>query len=494
MSQLRLMLKQGSIYTALNILRRSISFIMVPLYTRYLLPAEYGLLELVEVTANVFDMFASAGIGAAVFKFYNNYPDARDRARVLSSGIIGSTILYSLFGLGGILSARLLSTMVFGNPEYSIYFILFFLRFFIIGGTTIATDSLRLFNRPVFYSVVLLLQFLLAAGLNVLCLVFFKMGARGMLIGTLVAQFVMGSFVLIWVLRKCGLSFDFRLLRPMLGYGLPLIMGSLGHFMINFANRYFLQASANLADVGIFSLGYRLAFMIHFLLVGPFILMWQGKMFEVAQKPEAKKIFQKTFTYFLLLISLGAAVLSLFSHEIVALMADTAYYHAFLVIPWIAFAFALNGCQIYFQLGMLLKNKTSYLGIATLILGLFSLPLFYLFIKFWGLYGAAIAMTIVYSLFALVNYVLSQKFYPLQLEIKRLLIIVLMCLSLIFLAHFIVAERLWVSLLMKLMLCIAMLVTLWFSGFLNEAERQIMTQFLKPRVAKIMRRRNAIQN
>ncbi len=480
MSRLRQMLKQSSVYAVLNILGRSISFILLPVYTRYLLPAEYGTLELVEITAEVFGMCASAGIGSSVFKFYHECTSDSEKNRVVSSGILGSTVFYSAFGLSGIIGAKYFSLLIFWSPEYSIYFVLVFIRFFMGGATTIITDYLRLTGRAIFYSTALLSQIILSAGLNVYFLVFMKMGVLGMVLGSVIGSFVVGIVLVFWIFRQVGFHFHFEVLRPMLGYGLPLIMSSLGHFTINFANRYFLQSNASSADVGIFSLGYRFGFLINFLIVSPFIMMWQGGMFEVAKKSNAKNVFEKTFTYLFLLIILGATMMSLFSREIVAIMADQAYHRASHVVPWIAFAFALNGCQTYFQLGTLLNNKTKYLGFSTLGLGLFSLPLFYIFTQRWGQHGAAVAITIVYLLFAVVNYGLSQRFYPICLEAKRLLNIIVLTLVLLTASNLIVIKSVPLSILVKAIFVLFFPIALWCTGFFTKDERQQLTQLIRP--------------
>ena len=124
---------------------------MVPFYTRYLLPAEYGTLELVEITAEIFGMFANAGMGTAVFKFYHKYTNESDRNRVVSSGILGAMALFSFFGMLGIFNADLLSRLIFGTPDFRLYFVLVFLRFFVTGAATIAVDYLRLTGQPKYY-------------------------------------------------------------------------------------------------------------------------------------------------------------------------------------------------------------------------------------------------------------------------------------------------------------------------------------------------------
>ncbi|RME28056.1 MAG: lipopolysaccharide biosynthesis protein, partial [Candidatus Zixiibacteriota bacterium] len=65
------MLKQSSVYMAGQLLSRLISFIMLPIYTRFLTPADYGILELLSMTVDIVAMLAGAGISAALLRFYS---------------------------------------------------------------------------------------------------------------------------------------------------------------------------------------------------------------------------------------------------------------------------------------------------------------------------------------------------------------------------------------------------------------------------------------
>jgi O-antigen/teichoic acid export membrane protein len=205
-------------------------------------------------------------------------------------------------------------------------------------------------------------------------------------------------------------------------------------------------------------------------------MMWQGKMFEVANRADAKPIYQKVFTYFFLVLTFSATGMFLFSREIIKVMADQAYYEAYSVIPWIAFAFALNGVQTFFQLGMLLKNKTSYLGVSTLLVGLLALPAYHYSINFFGLNGAAIATTTLYLAFAMTSYVMSQIFYPIRLEIGRLLKIIMTAVMIMIVSQLFVVGSLLQGLILKFFLFLLMPALLFLSGFLTKEEQQQLMQ------------------
>jgi len=88
-AELKNLLKHGSIYTVGTVLGRIVSFLMLPIYTTYLEPAEYGTLELVGLTIDVISTAIGIGMTAAVMRFYFKYEDEESKKRVVSSALIG---------------------------------------------------------------------------------------------------------------------------------------------------------------------------------------------------------------------------------------------------------------------------------------------------------------------------------------------------------------------------------------------------------------------
>jgi glycosyltransferase involved in cell wall biosynthesis len=64
------LVKHTGIYGLGTILSRSVGFLLIPLYTRFLTPADYGVLELLDLTMFFSGIFCMMGISAAVFRFY----------------------------------------------------------------------------------------------------------------------------------------------------------------------------------------------------------------------------------------------------------------------------------------------------------------------------------------------------------------------------------------------------------------------------------------
>ena len=109
-SESKIIAKHGAVYGIANLLDRIISFIMIPVYTRFLTPSDYGILELLYITSSVLSIFIGVGIESAVGRFYFDYKEQKDRNMVISTAYIG-------FGFLSLLVIELDST-IFKQPRF----------------------------------------------------------------------------------------------------------------------------------------------------------------------------------------------------------------------------------------------------------------------------------------------------------------------------------------------------------------------------------------
>ena len=92
---------------------------MLPVYTRYLTPADYGVLELLGMTIDVIGMVAGIGLVAGLFKFYSAEKDPADKHAVISTAAFGVLSLALVTTLIGQALAPELTKLIFGSEGES---------------------------------------------------------------------------------------------------------------------------------------------------------------------------------------------------------------------------------------------------------------------------------------------------------------------------------------------------------------------------------------
>src|SRR2546429_9626039 len=79
--------KHGLVYGGGIILSKAVAFIMLPVYTHYLTPADYGLLQLVDMVLEVASIVAGSRPGAGIFRYYHKANTPGKRPAGLSTAL-----------------------------------------------------------------------------------------------------------------------------------------------------------------------------------------------------------------------------------------------------------------------------------------------------------------------------------------------------------------------------------------------------------------------
>lgn len=462
--------KHSVLYGLSNILSRAIGFLLIPLYTHYLTPSDYGILELLDLTSYIVGLFLAMGIAQSVVRFYYEYDSKEKRHQVISVALITLWVVCGIVLVALFFSSRQISNLVFRTSEYYQMFNIIFLSMVIGLSNEIPLTILRIEEKSVAYVSISLAKLVMTLTLNILFIVKFNMGILGILYSGLISTAIMGVLITIFTLRYIKLSYSFTILRSMLSYGIPLIGSWFGMFIINFGDRFFLERLASLSDVGIYSLAYKFGMMPNVLILSPFLLIWAPKRFDLLKEPNAKDIFSKVFTYFIFIeifVSLGLAVLI---KEIIHVVADVQFHDAYLYVPVILIAYIMNGVNIYVQFGTHIEKKTKYLAYAALMSAVINVAGNFILIPIMGIWGAAISTLISFSFLMAFNYVPSQRLYYIKYETGRIIQMTVTAVVLYFAAVLIPLENLIISVAIKTIIVLSFPFILYVMKFYTEEE------------------------
>jgi len=271
--QMRGLVMHSAVYWVGTMVAKFMGFLLIPLYTRHLTPANYGTLELVVLTADVFCMVLSMQLTTAVFKYYHAGRSEADRNKVISTAMIGVAIML-MVALAVLLPlAGAVSTMIFGTTEYRNILRIQFISLFLASLQTVPLSFLRIKEKSVAFVALDLAQVLALISLNVLFIVILDYGVLGAVLSGAIWFSISCPVLATTVLRRTGIGFDGVLVRQMLRYSGPLVPGMVGMFVLHFYDRFFLNHYATLEQVGIYAIAYKFGFLISQVVAYPFDLI-----------------------------------------------------------------------------------------------------------------------------------------------------------------------------------------------------------------------------
>ncbi len=421
-SSIRTVAKHSALYTTAELLKKAIGFIMIPLYTHYLAPADYGVIEILNLILEVLAIIVGARIISAQTRYYHIYEDHREKREVYTTALVFAMLLsaLSIATLWGETAG--LSRLTLGNGSYAAHYRLVIACFAIQNIFLVGENDLIIRKRSLFFSGLSIILMILSLSLNVLFLAVFHLGVWAILWSIFITKAV-NLVVVPATLRGDKIRFSSKKLGQMLRYGLPLVPASLAMFVIHFSDRFFLQRYCSLTDVGIYSLAYKFGMIISVILSTPFQRAWGTHSFEIERRPESSVVHARIFTYFACILAFLGLCISVFIEDAIALLAPPSYAGAASIVPLIVLSYVLMGLGGMAALGIMLSCRTQYMTYIQVPAAAINIALNFALIRPYGIMGAALATLLTFGIMFVATFWVSQRIYPIPYEYRRLAIL-----------------------------------------------------------------------
>jgi len=408
--------RDTAIYAIGTLISRAAAILMLPLYTRYLTPSDYGVLELIEMTLEVISIVAGARLGAGVYHLYHKAEDERERRAVLSSAFLTLTAAFVLAGLVSWWSAPLVAQLLLGGVQHTALVRIAALSLALNSLLIVPLMALQLEERSLSIVGLSLVKLAVQLSLNVLLLVQYHLAARGVLLATLAANVAIGVPLAARFIRSYGLTLDRTAVRGIFRLGLPFIGVQLAKFAMTFGDRYFLRALADTAAVGIYALGYQFGFILYQVGCQPFFTAWEPKRFEIAKRADRDAIFNRAFLFLNVVLLSTAVGITLFVSDFLHIAATPPYFPAAQVVPVVLIAYIAQAWTSFHNFGLFAAERTQYITLANWVAAGVAVAGYALLIPRWGMMGAAWATLLSFVVGEWLVYVYAQRMHRVGYE------------------------------------------------------------------------------
>ncbi|MFQ5769443.1 MAG: oligosaccharide flippase family protein [bacterium] len=463
--------KHSSVYAFGNVLRKSIAFLLIPIYTRYLTPSDYGMLEILLITAHIMGIVGGLGIGSGLKRVFLYDANNREQQNLATTTASAFVVFMSLLIIAPmIVIAKPISLLLFEDSQYATWFLIVFITGIIRTNNIVPFQIYQAELKSIRFTIINLIAFTIELVSNIYFIVYLRIGILGILYGALLSSVIVFLINFAFIRRYIVLQFSKVLFKKMLRFGLPLIPGALAFWLMSSADRYFLIHYSDTHEIGLYSMGFRFAVILEFILREPFEKNWASIYFRLAKQANAKAQFSNIFTYYFLIGSFLCLGISIFAKPVIQIMTTPAFYSAYEVVPLLAVAILFRGMSNTTAVGIGISGKTEYYGLTVVATALINLLLNYLLIPPFGMKGAALATMFSFVFMQLAIYLIGLKLYPIKYDFLRLgKIVVAISLPLYF--HFLLKpESLAMELILDIGLCLSYILVLFALNFFRENE------------------------
>ncbi|MCU0275506.1 MAG: polysaccharide biosynthesis C-terminal domain-containing protein [Acidobacteria bacterium] len=417
--------RDTAIYGISTIIGRFLGFLLVPFYTHFISPGDMGIYTNVYAYLAFLNIVYIYGMDAAFMK-YSSLAEPGEKKITFSTAylaVVMSTLILSAALL--LLRHPFVGLMeVPAGYARLVYYTIFILLFDTLALIPFA--NLRLERKAKKFAFIKLGNILLNLGLNLLFFVKFRMGIEAIFAANLIASAATFLALLPETWARLGRRIQGPLLRRMLRFGLPYLPASLASIMIQVIDRPIVLALTDADTLGLYQTGHKLGIFM-MLVVSMFQYAWQPFFLNNAREKNAREMFARVMTLFVLAASLLWLVVSLFIDLAAgwefapgrSLIAGQ-FLPGLVVVPIILLAYLFNGIYVNLQAGFYIAEKTKYFPLITGAGALVNVLANLLLIPRLGISGAALAVLASYLVMAAGLHFVARKFYPIPYEYGKL--------------------------------------------------------------------------
>lgn len=426
-SKLKQLTKDTALYGISTVVGRFINFILIPFYTNVLPPADYGIVANVYSYLALLNIVFLFGMDTAYLK-YAGMSEKDERPKLFVQAFLPVALAdILLFML--ILTARPAFAGILALPDKYLYLPTYMGVILILDSlASLPFITLRLQKKALRFSMFKLLNIVLTLILNVVLILVLHWGIEAVLISNVVASAVTLVLLLPVVAENLKAAFQWEIFRKMAKFGLPYLPAGIASMFLQVIDRPIVQQMMGYKWLGIYQANYRLGIFM-MLFVNMFQFAWQPFFLENAKDENAKTLFAQVFTYFTAAGCIILVLLSCFIPDLARLqyhghsLIGREYQIGLYIVPVVLLAYLFNGFYANFSAGLFIKEKSIVFPIILGIGALSNVIFNKLMIPHLGIMGAALATLFSYILMAIGFYYVSNKYYPIKYEFKKLAII-----------------------------------------------------------------------
>lgn len=463
-------------YSAGLVLRRGISIVTLPVFTRHLSVQEFGVLSIISTVRELLSVVFEWGIPNSSARFYYDCRTEEERRRLF--GTLFLFIMVTSFA-GCLL-------LVLAGPAYWNRFVLdvpfhpyislTIVTVFLLGMGILPRTLFRVTGRVPLYTTLGVGEGVLAAGLSIALVAIWNLGAMGPVLGNMGACF--GFFFIFFAFLKSDIAWAFspRSLYRSLAFGLPEIPVRMASWALKLADRLILQAYQPLSVVGLYSVGYLLGGTVFELIASSLnsaILPFFYRTATQESEEASRRIFADVAAYNAALLGFLGLGTILFAREFIVIFTTSMYQEAETVVPLVAWASIFQALAHIPNRAIYLAKKTTLLPVVFITPAALNVGLNILLIPRYGMVGAAWSTLAAYPVLFSLALVAAQRVCPIPYDYWRMAKPLMIALAFSLLKEVIPTDSLVIALSMKVLVLCAFPLALVASGFVTCQERAV---------------------
>ena len=396
-----------------------IAFLLIPIYTRYFNLTEFGIIDLIFVTIALASIFAELQLETALQRYYYDFTGL-SKLRFTSTIFILIISISFLLTFLIIIFSNQISFLLFSDYKYHNLVAIASILIPFNNFSMLSLILLRFEKKNKQFVIVVLAKVILMLLTIIIFVVYLKIGILGVFIAHLAAN-IFSSLILFFLIKDFIIyKISKNFIKISFSYAFPQIPARIGSAFLANGNRFFMISYLSVVSIGLFSLSLKLASVIQLLNIA-FITAWNPFMFEQFKIKNNKQVFVNFLPLVACLVYLIVITISLFSKEIVSIIAHKQFSESYKYVGALCLYFSIYIFKEIVDIGPKFTEKTKYLSYSFLISLLVNFISLFFLIKYFDLKGVVLSMIISNIVLLILSWYFSNKLYYIPHNIMNFL-------------------------------------------------------------------------
>lgn len=390
---MNLLFKNTLLYAIGEIIPRALSFILLPIFTKHLTPADYGILSYTNSVVMFLFVLTSLSLNTYILRYYFEYTSEESKKKLIGniflfiSGFNLLILLIMYYALPPLISA--FNIQVPWEPYFRLAILNNFLEIF----TIIPLVIYRVKQQAKFFILLSLTRVFIQFAIVYYLIVIKKMGVLGSYYGQLIPLLM--YFVISWLIiyKNAIFNINTRQIKEALKFTLPLLPGALSYLIMSISDRIILERSVSLSLIGIYNVAVTIALSLNIIIQSGYRAL-EPEIFRRFNDSSFTMFMTKTKNVFLFFVLLTALILALFSQEVFYFFTSPKFYEGYKLIPLILLGVIMMGYNVIYGSILTAEKNSKAIGFSTIIGGACSISINLIFIPHFGVYAAIVSSAI----------------------------------------------------------------------------------------------------
>jgi len=471
--QVKSLTKHSAVYTIATFIQRLQGLVLLPILTdpSYLATkSEFGDYTLIYTFIAFMNVIFLYGIDVAFLRYY--FLGEHSRQTIYRSAIQIISITGIFFSLLIFVLSEPVATLIFNEQGYK-----FFVR---IAAAILFFDTLcnmpylvlRAEERSTVYTMVRIGRFFLELILNLLFIMYFKLGVKGILYANLTAAMINLIVLFPFQINYLRGTYSWSAVNGLLRFGLPMVPNGLAYLVIEISDRYLMPRLINKEVLGEYTANHKLGTILLFLVIA-FRTAWQPFFLKVARQSDAKEIYSRVMTYYVFIAAFVVLSVTMTIEYLVRVpiapgmtLLGELYWGGVKIVPIILLSYLMFGVYVNLTVGIYIENKSKWMIIFTGLAAIINVSSNFYLMPVYGMMGAAYANLLAYFVMMVSIFIANQKLYHISYEYGRLSWII-SYITVALILYYVVN----LTILMRLVLIFGLPILLLMLGFFKEDEK-----------------------